>query len=154
MNKQEAIDAIATALGVSGQAYNHEGWGKKLFSYRADDKTPSASFNFISGNVKDFGGEVVTFKTLCERFNIDYVPDERYEVASTKIEYTDLDHYARTHALTGEQLAEFGVSWTTKPARHNDWKETPCILFQTNTGDRWKFMDGSGEWAVNTGTKP
>jgi hypothetical protein len=49
--------------------------------------------------------------------------------------YSGLADYAQAHGVTAEYLQSFGWQETTKDDR-------PALVFQTDTGPRWRFTDG------------
>ncbi len=143
MNKLEAIQQIAIHYGISDSPIQSDGFYKKKFKYRKEEKTASAGLHSETGHVNDFGGGTIYFSKLVEDLNIDYTPDDRHEVPSTKRKYESLKDYAVAHALTSEQLESAKWSFTMYTEQG---KPIPALTFQTHTGQRWKFLDGSGGW--------
>jgi len=57
-------------------------------------------------------------------------------VESTKRGYEGLEDYARAHGLPGDYLRR----WSWRETVHSD---RPALEFMTQTGSRWRFLDGA-----------
>lgn len=62
-------------------------------------------------------------------------------VESTKREYAGIEDYARAHGVTGDVLRQFG--W-----REVVYENRAALEFQTQSGLRWRFIDGAKGKAV------
>lgn len=76
---------------------------------------------------------------LAEHLGID---TPRIQVEDTKREYADLADYAKAHGVTAETMRAAGWGDRKMVYDHDNSKERPALPFQTEGGERYRFLDG------------
>lgn len=87
-------------------------------------------------------GDKGSLYELAKQLGIEPSVDGRAAVANTKRDYRDLADYARAHGITSEVLAAAGWKETT-------YQNRPALVFPTQTGDRWRFLNQGGKPYTN-----
>lgn len=137
-------DKVLTALG----AYKLKSHGQNKYRCNSPLRSGSDSHAFSltidgpeHGAWKDFpSGETGTLYDLAGKLGIDL--PERAPVQSTKRKYNGLDDYAKAHGAPVEAFQKAG--W--RDGTHNN---RPCLIYPTENGDRYRFLDAQGSTYIN-----
>ncbi len=89
--------------------------------------------------IDETGGLSGSLYELAERLSIE---TPRAQVENTKREYRDLADYAAAHGVTADAMLAAGWSDKRMVYDHDHGKERPALVFQTEGGERYRFIDG------------
>lgn len=119
-----------------GNSPFRNGSDSKGFTVRIEDDEHGAYTDHASG-------ESGSLYELAAKFNIE-IP--RAKVETTKRAYTGLADYATAHGVEADVFRAAGWSEVI----HND---RPALAFTTDTGTRYRYLDGKGSYTNVTGYK-
>jgi DNA-binding MarR family transcriptional regulator len=105
------------------------GSNSRAFSLRIEADGEHGAFQDFAGSDSDKG----SLYELAKRLGIDL--PQRSEVADTKRAYADLVDYAHAHGVGPEVF--HAAKW-----RQVVYQQRPALEFPTQTGTRWRFIDG------------
>lgn len=102
--------------------------------------------------IDETGGMKGSLYELADRLNID---TPRAKVENSKREYRDLDDYAAAHGVTADVMKAAGWSDKRMVYDHDHGAERPALVFQTEGGERYRFIDGlKPSYKSKSGYKP